>query len=258
MLTHKTIFITGASSGIGTACATHFAKLGAKLLLCARNLSTLNQLADTLQTQYGTVVHTLELDVRQSAMVQTALQTVPTAFQDIDILINNAGLAAGLDTLQEGQLTDWEAMIDTNVKGLLFITRAVLPRMIARDTGHIVNLGSVAGHHTYPKGAVYCATKAAVKTLTEGLRMDLFGTQIRVTTVDPGAVATNFSLVRFKGDAEKAKAVYAGIQALTPEDIADTIAYCVTRPPHVNISEVIIMPTAQASATMMARKTEED
>jgi len=255
MLKNKLVFITGASSGIGAACAKHFAQAGAKILLCARHTKKLETLASQLQKEYGTETHCFALDVTQLDQVQNCLNNLPAPWKAIDILVNNAGLAAGLDTVAEGNIQDWEAMINTNVKGLLYITRTLLPGMIQRKSGHIINLGSIAGHQVYPKGAVYCATKAAVKSISEGLRLDLFGTPIRVSSVDPGAVETNFSVVRFKGDAQKAAAVYEGIEPLTADDIAETIVFCASRPPHVNISEVVIMPTAQASATMMYRKT---
>ena len=254
MLKDKTVLITGASSGIGAACANYFAKAGAKLLLCARRMDVLNDMAAQLQREHGVEVHVFKLDVRQHAAVKEALKALPEQWKKVDVLINNAGLAAGLDTIQEGDVQDWEDMIDTNVKGLLYVTKEILPQMVDRNAGHIINIGSIAGHQTYPKGAVYCATKYAVNVLSNGLRMDLLGTKIRVSTVDPGAVETNFSLVRFKGDAKRASAVYEGMDALTPNDVADAVLYCATRPPHVNISEVIIMPTDQASATMVSRK----
>jgi NADP-dependent 3-hydroxy acid dehydrogenase YdfG len=254
-LTNKIVFITGASSGIGAACAKHFAEAGARLLLCARRIEILDEFAAELKSTFGADVHTFQLDVTRYADVKSTLAALPKQWQSIDILINNAGLAAGLDTIQDGDIQDWEQMIDTNVKGLLYITKEILPSMITRNIGHIINIGSIAGHYVYPKGAVYCATKYAVNVLSNGLRMDLFGTKIRVSTVDPGAVESNFSLVRFKGDEKRAAAVYEGMEPLTPEDIAETVLYCATRPPHVNISEVIIMPTDQASATMVARQS---
>lgn len=255
VLKNKIIFITGASSGIGAACAKQFAKLGASLLLCARRIDKLNELAQQLRSEQDIDIYTFQLDVRKYDDVTEAFNTLPAKWKNIDVLLNNAGLAAGLDSLQEGLVQDWEEMIDTNFKGLLYVTRQILPHMIEKNAGHIINIGSIAGHYVYPKGAVYCATKYAVNALSNGLRMDLFGTKIRVSTIDPGAVETNFSMVRFKGDSERAAAVYEGIDALTPDDIADAVLYCATRPPHVNISEVIIMPTAQASATMMHRET---
>ncbi len=253
----KVVFITGASSGIGMACARQFAEEGVNLLLCARRLDLLNQLAMQLQHEYSVDVHTFALDVRQRVHVSETIKQLPVKWKNIDILINNAGLAAGLDLIHEGNIQDWEDMIDTNIKGLLYVTREVLPQMVARNSGHIINIGSIAGHQVYPRGAVYSATKQAVNALSNGLRMDLFGTKIRVSTVDPGAVETNFSAVRFKGDTQRAAAVYEGMEPLKPEDIADTVMYCATRPPHVNISEVIIMPTAQAAATMVYREVTE-
>lgn len=252
-LNNKTIFITGASSGIGEACARYFAKEGARLLLCARRLQLLKQLSDELKHQYQTKTHLFELDVRNNESVIDAINNLPDEWREIDILVNNAGLAAGLDYIQEGNIQDWNDMLDTNVKGLLYVTKAILPAMITKNTGHIINIGSIAGHTVYPKGAVYCASKHAVKAISEGLRMDLFGTKIRVTSIDPGAVETNFSQVRFKGDVDRAQAVYEGMTPLTPDDIADLILYCANCPPHVNISDVIIMPTDQASATMVSR-----
>lgn len=250
----KIIFITGASSGIGASCAKYFAQSGAKLLLCARRMDVLNKIAAQLRDEHGTEVHAFPLDQRHHSAVKEALQGLPEQWKKIDILVNNAGLAAGLDTIQEGNVQDWEDMIDTNVKGLLYVTREVLPQMVDRNSGHIINIGSVAGHQVYPKGAVYCATKFAVNALSNGLRMDLLGTKVRVTTIDPGMVETNFSTVRFKGDTKRAAAVYAGIDALSPDDIADAVLYCATRPLHINISEVILMSTDQASATMFSRK----
>lgn len=254
MLTNKIVFITGASSGIGATSARQFAKQGAKLLLCARRLDKLTELAAQLTSEFGVSVHTFQLDVCQHDAVTKTLNALPAEWKEIDVLLNNAGLAAGFDTIQDGDVQDWEAMIDTNIKGLLYVTKTLLPHMIARNKGHIINIGSIAGHTVYPKGAVYCATKFAVNVLSNGLRMDLYGTKLRVSTIDPGAVDTNFSLVRFKGDEKRAAAVYEGMEPLTADDIADAVLYCATRPPHVNISEIIIMPTDQASATMVYRK----
>lgn len=254
MLKNIIVFITGASSGIGAACAKKFAKAGANLLLCARQLEKLNELAQELKENFNSKIHTFRLDVSDYAQVSKTLHELPSEWRNVDILINNAGLAAGLDTIQEGSIEDWEEMINTNIKGLLYVTKETLPQMIERNKGHIINIGSVAGHVVYPKGAVYCATKHAVNALTNGLRMDLFGKKIRVSTIDPGAVQTNFSLVRFKGDEKRSAQVYEGMEPLSADDIADTILFVATRPPHVNISEVIIMPTDQASPTMIARK----
>lgn len=253
MLKNKIVFITGASSGIGAACASYFARAGANLVLCARRMDLLDKLSEQLTRDYAVDVYPFTLNVCHQEEVQKSLQMLPEKWKNIDILINNAGLAAGLDPLQSGDIHDWEMMIDTNIKGLLYVTRALLPAMIAKNSGHIISIGSIAGHQVYPKGAVYCATKAAVNIISNGLRMDLLGTKIRVSTVDPGAVETNFSHVRFKGDTKRAQAVYEGMQALTAEDIADAVLYCASCPAHVNISEIIIMPTDQAAATMVSR-----
>ncbi|MBD2676683.1 MULTISPECIES: SDR family oxidoreductase [Nostoc] len=254
-LENQIILITGASSGIGTACAKIFAGAGAKLILAARRLERLQQLADTLTQDFNTEVHLLELDVRDRSAVESAISNLPSSWSDIDILINNAGLSRGLDKLHEGSFTDWEEMIDTNIKGLLYLSRYVVPGMVSRSRGHVVNLGSIAGHQTYPGGNVYCATKAAVRVISEGLKQDLLGTPVRVTSVDPGMVETEFSEVRFHGDTERAKKVYQGVTPLTPDDIADVIFFCVTRSPHVNINEVVLMPVDQASATLVNRRT---
>lgn len=254
-LENQIILITGASSGIGTACARIFAGTGAKLILAARRLERLQQLADTLIKEFGIEIHLLQLDVRDRNAVEEAIYTLPSAWSNIDILINNAGLSRGLDKLYEGSFQDWEDMIDTNVKGLLYVSRYVVPGMVSRDRGHVVNLGSIAGHQTYPGGNVYCATKAAVRAISEGLKQDLLGTRVRVTSVDPGMVETEFSEVRFHGDAERANKVYQGVKPLTPDDVADVIFFCVTRSPHVNINEVVLMPVDQASATLVNRRT---
>ncbi|MGF2037813.1 MAG: SDR family oxidoreductase [Nostoc sp. CmiVER01] len=255
LLENQIILITGASSGIGTACARIFAGAGAKLILAARRLERLQQLADTLVKEFGIEIHLLQLDVRDRKAVEEAISTLPSAWSDIDILINNAGLSRGLDKLHEGSFQDWEDMIDTNVKGLLYVSRYVVPGMVSRDRGHVVNLGSIAGHQTYPGGNVYCATKAAVRAISEGLKQDLLGTRVRVTSVDPGMVETEFSNVRFHGDAERANKVYQGVKPLTADDVADVIFFCVTRSPHVNINEVVLMPVDQASATLVNRRT---
>lgn len=252
-LDNKIVLITGASSGIGEACARQFAASGANLLLCARRRSKVNELADWLKKEYGIKAYAFELDVRSHEQVNHRLDSLPAEWAKVDILLNNAGLAAGLNTVQQGEVSDWDAMIDTNVKGLLYVTRAVLPQMIERNVGHIINIGSIAGHQVYPKGVVYCASKHAVAALTQGLRQDLLGSAIRVSSVDPGAVETNFSLVRFKGDKKKAEAVYQGFEPLSADDVADAVIYCASRPPHVNISEILLMPTAQAAATMTAK-----
>ncbi|MEH2449867.1 SDR family oxidoreductase [Nostoc sp.] len=254
-LQNQIILITGASSGIGTACAKIFAGAGAKLILAARRLERLQQLADTLSKDFSPEIHLLQLNVRDRNAVESAISTLPSAWSDIDILINNAGLSRGLDKLHEGSFQDWEDMIDTNVKGLLYLSRYVVPGMVSRDRGHVVNLGSIAGHQTYPGGNVYCATKAAVRAISEGLKQDLLGTRVRVTSVDPGMVETEFSEVRFHGDTERANKVYQGVTPLIADDVADVIFFCVTRSPHVNINEVVLMPVDQASATLVNRRT---
>lgn len=251
---NKLAFITGASSGIGAACARKFAQHGLNLLLCARRAERVAKLAKELEHHYAIKTHVLQLDVRRYPEVQQKISSLPTAWQNIDILVNNAGLAAGLEKIHEANLDDWENMLDTNIKGLLYVSQIVLKNMLSRNHGHIINIGSVAGHEVYPKGSVYCASKHAVHALTQAFKMDLLGTNIRVSTVDPGMVETEFSLVRFKGDQERAKQVYAGMQPLTAEDIADAIYYCASRPAHVNILEMVILPTAQAAATQVYRK----
>lgn len=253
-LNGRAVLITGASSGIGAACAYAFAALDARLLLAARRRDRLEQLAAAIYARHGVEVRTLALDVRDQPAVEAAINGLPAAWAAIDILVNNAGLSRGLDKLHEGKLADWEEMIDTNIKGLLYVSRAVIPGMVTRRRGHIINIGSIAGHQVYPSGNVYSATKHAVAALTQGMRMDLLGTEVRVSTVDPGMVETEFSLVRFRGDEPRAAKVYQGLTPLAPEDVADAVVYCATRPAHVNINEIIIMPTAQATATLAVRK----
>ena len=253
----RLVFITGASSGIGAACAEAFAQRGARLLLCARGETRLYAHADRLRRDYGVAVHAFTLDVRDAALVEQTLGALPEAWRAIEVLVNNAGLAKGRDKTHEHPPAHIDAMIDTNVKGLLYVTCAVVPGMVTRNRGHVVNIGSTAGHEVYPGGAVYSASKHAVDAITRTLKMDLLGTPVRVSTVDPGLVETAFSLVRFSGDAARAEAVYAGMQPLTPEDVADAVVYCVTRPPHVNISEIIMMPVDQASSLLIHRKKDE-
>ncbi len=249
----KIVFVTGASSGIGEACARAFAKEGASLLLAARRLDRLETVAAQIASETGVQIHLLTLDVRDQPSVELAVSSLPPEWAEIDILLNNAGLSRGLDKLHEGLLSDWEEMIDTNVKGLLYVTRAVLPGMVRRGRGQIINIGSIAGREAYPGGNVYCASKAAVRLLTAGLRMDTVDTPIRVSTVDPGLVETEFSLVRFHGDEERAKKVYNGMRPLTGADVADTVLFVATRPAHVNVAEVLLLPEAQASATLVRR-----
>lgn len=249
----KTVLITGASSGIGRACALAFAKEGARLLLCARRKDRLLELAMELLEISKAVTVVFTLDVRDQRSVEKAIAKIPKGWKDIDILVNNAGLSRGLDKFPECDVQDWEEMIDTNVKGLLYVTRAVLPGMVARNRGHVVNIGSIAGHEVYPAGNVYCATKHAVRALNKALRMDLSGTAIRVTSVDPGLAQTEFSTVRFRGDAERAGKVYRGMYPLTADDIAEAVLWACGRPARVNIENIVIMPTDQASATMVNR-----
>jgi len=253
-LNGKTAFITGASSGIGEATARAFAAEGARLLLAARRKERLDALKPELSAAGAAEVHSIQLDVRIREQVENAITALPAAWQAIDILVNNAGLSRGLDKLQEGDPEDWDEMIDTNVKGLLYVTRAVVPGMVDRGAGHIVNLGSTAGEITYPKGAVYCATKAAERSINDGLRQDVLGTPIRVTSVDPGMVQTAFSEVRFRGDAARAAKVYEGVVPLTPEDVADCILWAVTRPAHVNIARILLTPVDQANSLLFNRK----
>lgn len=253
-LTEKIVCITGASSGIGAACAHEFARHGSRLLLAARRKERLDELANTLSERHHTQILTLGLDVRDHTAVAKAFSTLPEEWRAIDILVNNAGLARGLAKLHEGSVADWDEMIDTNVKGLLYVTRAVLPQMIDRNAGHIINIGSIAGHQTYPMGNVYCATKFAVVGLTRSIRMDVLGTAVRVSSVDPGLVETEFSKVRFRGDAERASKTYMNMTPLTPTDVAEAVLFCATRPAHVNIGELSIYPTDQASVTMVHRK----
>jgi 3-hydroxy acid dehydrogenase / malonic semialdehyde reductase len=253
-LKNKIVFITGASSGIGKASALRFAELGANLLLCARRLTVVQTLSEEIKKKYNVHVQAFHLDVRNQQEVEQTLTSLPGEWKKIAVLVNNAGLSRGLDNIQDGHLEDWNEMIDTNVKGLLYVSRAVLPGMIERNEGHIINIGSVAGHWAYPKGNVYNASKFAVTAISQGMKMDLLGTPIRVTTIDPGLVETEFSIVRFHGDEERAKKVYDGLTPLAPDDIADAVVWAATRPAHVNINDIILMPTDQSSPTMVHRK----
>jgi NADP-dependent 3-hydroxy acid dehydrogenase YdfG len=252
-LNNKLAFITGASSGIGLATAESFAAAGARLLLCARRLDLLQQLQPKLLAAGAPAVHIFALDVRQRDAVARTLAALPAEWQPIDVLVNNAGLSRGLTKLYEDDIDNWEEMIDTNVKGLLYVTRAVVPGMVQRGRGHIISLGSVAGHATYANGAVYCATKAAEKSISEGLKLDLMGTPVRVTTIDPGMVETDFSRVRFRGDDARAQQVYQNITPLTAADIADAILWAATRPPHVNIHSMVLTTIDQAGSTVFHR-----
>ena len=254
-LTNSVVCITGASSGIGKACAIEFAGLQCNLLLTARRKDRIYALAQELMREHHIRVLTATLDVRNNDEVEKTFKSLPAEWKKIDVLVNNAGLSRGLDKLHEGKIQDWEEMIDTNVKGLLYVTRAVLPAMVERNSGHIINIGSIAGHQTYPMGNVYCASKFAVTGLSRGLKMDLLGTAVRVSSVDPGLVETEFSQVRFRGDNERAAKAYSGMTPLTPEDIAEIVVFCATRPPHVNIGELLVTPTDQATVTMVHRRT---
>ena len=248
------VFITGASSGIGAACARKFAKEGYTLILNARSIDKLQALKTELETTYGTDIILLPFDVRDRKAAAKAINTLPENYQAIDILVNNAGLALGMDKEYAGVEEDYDTMIDTNITALLMITRLVVPGMIARHKGHIINIGSVAGDAAYPGGSVYCATKAAVKVLSDGLRMDLADTPLRVTNVKPGLVETNFSLTRFAGDKERADKVYQGIKPLTGEDIAEVVYFAASTPEHVQIAEVLVLATHQASGTIVHRQ----
>jgi 3-hydroxy acid dehydrogenase/malonic semialdehyde reductase len=248
------VFITGASAGIGEACARSFAAAGKDLILVARRRGRLEELAEDLTSRHGVKVVYYEMDVQSRSSIDALFQAHSDVLSQVDVLINNAGLALGREPIQMGNPEDWDVMIDTNIKGLLYVTHAFLPQMVKKSAGHIVNLGSAAGHWAYPNGNVYCATKFAVRAITESLRLDLHGSGIRVTEVSPGMVETEFSEVRFKGNEDKAKAAYAGYTPLTPKDIAEAILWCVDRPKHVNIQEVVLFPTDQASVGLIHKR----
>ena len=249
----KTVLITGATSGIGLGCARKFAENGDRLILTGRNAEKLEAIRKEL-SEKGTQVITFAFDVRDSQAARMAIESLPQEWQQIDVLVNNAGLALGLEPEYEGNLNDWEIMIDTNIKGLLNMTRLIVPQMVKRNSGHIINIGSVAGDAAYAGGNVYCATKAAVKALTDGLRIDVADTAVRVTNLKPGLVETNFSNIRFKGDTERAAKLYQGIKPLTGNDIADVAVYAANAPAHVQIAEVLILATHQASGSVIVRK----
>lgn len=246
--------VTGATAGIGEATARKFAAQGYDLILTGRRADRLEAFADALRASAGIQVQTRAFDVRDRAAVQAAWESLPAAWRQVEILVNNAGLAAGREPLQEGDPDDWDAMIDTNVKGLLYVTRLVLPEMVAAQRGHVINMGSVAGREVYPGGNVYCASKFAIEGLSRALRLDVAQHNIKVTTISPGLVETEFSLVRFKGDADKADAVYQGIEPLVGEDIAETIWFAASQPAHVCINDINITCTAQASSNLLVRK----
>lgn len=253
-LRDRVVFITGASSGIGEACARAFAREGARLLLASRRLDRLDSMTRTLRDNGAAHMHSLGLDVRDAEAVFRTFDGLPDEWKSVEVLVNNAGLSRGLDKLHEGKLQDWNEMIDTNVKGLLNVNRAVIPQMIDRGRGTIVHIGSISGRQVYPGGSVYCATKYAVRALTEGLRLDLLGSGIRVTSVDPGLVETEFSLVRFHGDRSRADATYRGMTPLTGDDIAEVVVFAASRPDHVQLADVLVLPTDQASATAVHRR----
>lgn len=253
-LENKIVLITGASSGIGKACAIEFAKQKANLVLAARRLDRLKSLSNELENEYQIKIKCLEVDVRNFEDVQNKFNSLESNWKQVDILVNNAGLAKGLEKVFEGKLSDWDEMIDTNIKGLLNVTRVVSPSMVERQSGHIINIGSTAGHEVYTFGNVYSATKFAVKSLTQSFRLDMLDKGVKVSSVDPGMVQTEFSKVRFSGDEQKAEQVYKGIQPLSPFDVAEAVVFCATRPVNVNINEVILTPIQQASSTQVYRK----
>ena len=248
----KTAIITGASSGIGMATAIVLARNGINLILCGRRQDRLDGLKSELDSFCN--IHTLNFDVRDKKEVFSKIESIPDAFSTIDILINNAGNAHGLDSIQDGNLEDWEAMIDINVKGLLYVSKAILPKMLQKESGHIINIGSTAGKEVYPRGNVYCASKYAVDAINQGMRIDLNGKGIKVGAINPGMVATEFSEVRFKGDSQKATKVYQGVTPLQAQDIAEIIWFTVTRPAHVNIADLTVMALDQASSTIVNKK----
>jgi len=253
-LKNKIVFITGASAGIGKACAETFASKGANLILCSRRIERLNELKKSLGKKYKVKIFVAQLDVRKLRDVKKVIGALPANWKRIDILLNNAGLARGFNKIHEADVTHWEEMINTNVKGLLYVTRTILPQMVTRKSGHVINIGSVAGHEVYPMGNVYCATKFAVNALTQSIRLDVLDKNIRVTSVDPGMVLTEFAKVRFSGDENRANKVYEGATPLSPQDIAEAVLFSATRRENVNINEIIMTPINQASSTQIFRK----
>lgn len=251
---NKTVLITGASSGIGEGCARKFASQGARIILNSRSKDKLESLAKNLKEEYGAECYVLAFDVCDRKGASAALESLPEEWKSIDILINNAGLAVGVDKEHEGCLDEWDVVIDTNIKALLSMTRMVVPGMVERGRGHIINIGSIAGDAAYPGGSVYCATKAAVKALSDGLRIDLVDTPLRVTNIKPGLVETNFSVVRFRGDKERADNVYKGIKALNGDDIAEVAYFAASAPEHMQVAEILVMPTNQATGTIVSKK----
>ncbi len=252
----KKALVTGASAGIGRATAYMLARNGYDVIITGRREDRLKEIKHDLEKQYGVDVYVLVFDIRLKKEVEKAWNSLPEEWRMLDVLVNNAGLAAGLDYFYEGDVEDWETMIDTNIKGLLYISRLVMPVMKERKSGHIVNLSSIAGKEVYQRGNVYCATKHAVEAITKGMRIDLLPYNVKVSSVSPGMVETEFSIVRFKGDEQKAKGVYEGLEPLRAEDIAEVIEFIITRPPHVNINDVLVMPTAQANSFYVHRELE--
>ena len=250
---NKTILITGASSGIGEGCARKFASQGARIILNSRSTEKLESLAQDLKEKYNADCYVMPFDVCDRDSAAAALKALPEEWQSIDVLINNAGLAIGVDKEHEGNPDEWDVMIDTNIKALLSMTRLVVPGMVERGRGHIINIGSIAGDAAYPGGSVYCATKAAVKALSDGLRIDLVDTPLRVTNIKPGLVETNFSVVRFRGDKEKADNVYRGIKPLNGDDIAEVVYFAASVPEHMQVAEILVMPTYQATGTIVSK-----
>ena len=250
---NKTILITGASSGIGEGCARKFASQGARLILNSRSADKLTALAEELKDKYDAECYVMPFDVCDRDSAAAALNALPQEWKSIDVLVNNAGLAIGVDKEYEGNLDEWDVVIDTNIKALLSMTRLVVPGMVERGRGHIINIGSIAGDAAYPGGSVYCATKAAVKALSDGLRIDLVDTPLRVTNIKPGLVETNFSVVRFRGDKEKADNVYRGIKPLNGDDIAEVVYFAASAPEHMQVAEILVMPTYQATGTIVSK-----
>ncbi len=250
----KIVLITGASSGIGLACAETFAEAGAKLIILARRRNKIEEIVGELKEKFKTEVIGFECDVRNYEEVEKTINNLPEEWKNIDVLINNAGLARGIEKIQDGVLDNWNEMIDTNIKGLLYVSRVVLPLMVKRNSGFVINIGSIAGHELYPGGNVYCGTKHAERAISKGMMIDLNGTNVRVSSIDPGMVETEFSIVRFRGDQERAANVYKGLKPLSGKDIADVALFVASRPAHVDIQSVVITPTCQASATVVDRK----
>ncbi|MGQ9819104.1 MAG: SDR family NAD(P)-dependent oxidoreductase [Candidatus Kapaibacteriales bacterium] len=254
LLSGKTAFISGATSGIGLAIAETFAENGAKLILLARRKKRLKELSKSLLSKFSTETYLITADVRFFEILEREINNIPENFKNIDILINNAGLARGLEKIYDGKIDDWNEMIDTNIKGILYLTKLISPIFLKKNSGHIVNIASIAGRQVYPNGNVYCATKSAVKTLSEAMIIDFNGTNIKITNVDPGLVKTEFSVVRFHGDKARAKAVYSGYKPLSPYDVANVVLFCVTLPEHVVVQDILITPLAQATTTIVNKK----